>query len=212
MRLRSPGVAADEQGATQHAVNVRASSAVCGGALQDPSIDRDRLGRLASRQQRFGEPRQQLWRRAITGQGDGGLQALARGGNRSICHRGPPRSLQHGDCLRIAEQLPAHRMLGCFRGLGAVCEQVAEGGCVPSLSDRWGHVLVQRLLKERVGKLRPARLPGPDEAGVDENPQGLCRFAVVEAGHTGREQRPELDAEHARCMCVAKVGARARDP
>ena len=209
--FRGSRVAAREEGAAEHAVDVGLCVPIQCGALEDPVVDGDRLGRLTRGQQRLGQPDQEMCRGALSGERDRGLQAVACGRNRAVCHRRASRALQHGDGFRIAKQLPAHRVLRRLRGLGAVSEQVAEGGCVPALSHRWGHVLVQRLPEERVGELRPACQPGPDEPGVDQNPQRLCRLAFIEAGHPCRQHGPELDAEHACGMCIAKVGAGAGD-
>src|SRR6266852_582683 len=120
-------------------------------------------------------------------------------------------SLEDSDRLGITEELSAHSVLGGFRRLGAVSEEVPECLGMPSLADRRSHVFVQGLLKERVRELRPTRLGRPDQTGVDENSQGFGRFALIEPSHPRREQRPELDAEHAGGVGVAEVGARARD-
>src|SRR5205807_8945563 len=58
-----------------------------------------------------------------------------------------------------------------------------------------------------VAELRPSRLPGPRQAGVYQRGQRLGRLAIFQPRHACRQRRPELDAEHARRMRKAAIGA-----
>ena len=56
-------------------------------------------------------------------------------------------------------------------------------------------------------ELRPSGLPGPHQAGVYQRGQRLGRLAIFQPRHACRQRRPELDAEHARRVREAAIGA-----
>ncbi len=211
LRLGGARITAGEQRAAEHAVDVCETIVIIRSAVEDAAVDVDGLRGLARGQQCLGQPDQQLRRWAVAGQGYGRLQAVACSRNRPIRHRRPTGALEHCNCLDIAAQLTAHRVLGSLAGLHTMSKQMPECRGVPSLTDRRGHVLVEGLAKKRMSELRPTRLAGPNQAGVDQNAERLGRLGLAHPGHPGCQHGPELDAENAGGMRVAQISAWAGD-